>query len=374
MIFNKNRNIIFHYPSSLKQSPDSGSSLRPVEMIKGFEKLNYNVFIISGDKRERSAKIVRIKKLVLNGLKISFAYSESLTNPTLLSEYHFLLTNIFLDYQFFYFLKKHQIPLGLFYRDIYWKSELYKKTIPFIKRKFLKIFFWVDIFAYKLLVRELFVPSSQLMFKYLHDMWVNNRWHVLPPGCNLPTLSKGMKVYKRGYKLKLFYVGGVLPPYYDFTKLFNCIQNLNEVTLTIYCRKDEWKSIKNYYSLLSNNIKIVFNGEESLEKYYLEADIFIMFRLRTEYNAVMMPVKIFESIGFGLPIISSSRTAVANLVKQKKLGWVVESENELQKLLIYLNKNPENILTIKNRIINNRNQFTWSVRAQKVVDVLTNEG
>ena len=99
-----------------------------------------------------------------------------------------------------------------------------------------------------------------------------------------------------------------------------------------------------------------------------------MFRLRTEYNAVMMPVKIFESIGFGLPIISSSRTAVANLVKQKKLGWVVESENELQKLLIYLNKNPENILTIKNRIINNRNQFTWSVRAQKVVDVLTNEG
>ena len=63
----------------------------------------------------------------------NFLYSESSTMPTSLTEPHHMPTHPFLDFSFFYFCKRNGIKIGLFYRDIYWKFEIYKEKVHGIK-------------------------------------------------------------------------------------------------------------------------------------------------------------------------------------------------------------------------------------------------
>lgn len=86
--------------------------------------------------REKKS-INKIKSLIEAGEKFDFCYSESSTMPTLLTEKNHLPSHPFLDFSFFKYLKKNNIKIGLFYRDIHWMFDFYGKGLNPIKRSWL---------------------------------------------------------------------------------------------------------------------------------------------------------------------------------------------------------------------------------------------
>ena len=89
--------------------------------------------VVSGYAKERKKRFDEIKTQVKNGVKFDFLYSESSTMPTILTEPHHMPIHPFVDFSLFRFCKKNGIKIGLFYRDIYWKFDIYKKTMHGLK-------------------------------------------------------------------------------------------------------------------------------------------------------------------------------------------------------------------------------------------------
>ena len=161
------KRCIFHIPNYIDLKRKSASNIRPFKMIKAFQDIGYQVDCVMGYGKERKKSIKEIKKNIKNGVKYDFLYSESSTMPTLLTEKNHLPTYPFLDFNFFRFCKKHNIKIGLFYRDIYWKFDLYEKEVKNrLKSKSAILLYKYDLHKYRKLLDVLYVPSKQFI-KYL---------------------------------------------------------------------------------------------------------------------------------------------------------------------------------------------------------------
>ena len=266
------KRCIFHIPNYIDLNRKSASNIRPFKMIKAFENIGYQVDCIMGYGKERKKSIKEIKKNIRNGVKYDFLYSESSTMPTLLTEKNHLPTYPFLDFNFFKFCKKHNIKIGLFYRDIHWKFKLYNVSVPFPKRNISKIFYRYDLLKYRQLVDVLYLASEQVkQYLPIKNIECNNyKIKSLPPGCEI----KEIKVEDENKTtLKLFYVGGISEELYNFEKVLVAVNQIRDVELTICCREKEWEKIKvKYERYINENIKIVHITGEELEKFYNDVD------------------------------------------------------------------------------------------------------
>ena len=54
--------MIFHHPLPLNPQATSASGIRPLQMIKAFEALGYQVDLVTGYAQERKEKIKQIKQ------------------------------------------------------------------------------------------------------------------------------------------------------------------------------------------------------------------------------------------------------------------------------------------------------------------------
>ncbi|AER67532.1 putative glycosyl transferase [Thermovirga lienii DSM 17291] len=259
------KTMIFHHPLPVKPDGNSGSQVRPFKMAKAFENIGYEVEMVTGYGAERKKAIKKIKADFRKGRKFDFIYSESSTMPTLLTETHHLPIYPFLDFSFFSWAKKRGIPIGLFYRDIHWKYETYKKEVSLYKRIISIPMYWYDLFAYKRLVDYLYLPSLR-MKSVLPINWDNSKVTSLPPGGEF-FKEKLACDYKHENMIKMIYVGGIKPPLYDLVPMFEVMQLLSEIVnieLVLCCRKEEWQSEEALYKpLLTKNVKIVhYSGAE----------------------------------------------------------------------------------------------------------------
>ena len=365
-----NENIkkcIFHMPMGLSVNPQSGSELRPVKMIQAFRNLGYYVEIISGDSSARRSKIARIKKNILQGNKYEFIYSESSTMPTLLTDNDHLSRHPFLDFSFFKFCRQHDIKIGLFYRDAHWKFPLYyqdiKKWIPWVTIPLYKY----DLHMYEKLVDILYVPSNQFM-DYFN---LNIPWKQLPPGC-VSAISDERVVANEVYPLQLFYVGGI-QLHYEIVSLIKAVNSTSHIEMTLCCHKDAWDKYQYLYKGdLCDRIKIIHKNAAELTKYYQVADVGCLCFKKSEYMDLAMPIKMFEYIGNGLPIIATKGTAAAEFIESNDIGWTVEySVEAIRKLLNYLEYNRAEVLEKKKNVLKIVSNNTWEARASTVVNDLS---
>lgn len=366
------KRCIFHIPNYIDLNRKSASNIRPFKMIKAFENIGYQVDCIMGYGKERKKSIKEIKKNIRNGVKYDFLYSESSTMPTLLTEKNHLPTYPFLDFNFFKFCKKHNIKIGLFYRDIHWKFKLYNVSVPFPKRNISKIFYRYDLLKYRQLVDVLYLASEHVkQYLPIKNIECNNyKIKSLPPGCEI----KEIKVEDENKTtLKLFYVGGISEELYNFEKVLVAVNQIRDVELTICCREKEWEKIKvKYERYINENIKIVHITGEELEKFYNDVDVCIMVFKENPYMSMAMPMKLFEYISNRKPIIATTKTAAGDFVQENNIGWTIEY-------------NEKSILDLLNNIQKDRNQIkekvenfdkvielnTWEERAKKVAKDLS---
>lgn len=365
--------MIFHHPEPILEEGMSGSQVRPFRMWQAFKELGYQIELVAGYARERRQAIQRVRQQVQMGQKVNLVYAESSTTPTLLTETHHIPTHPFVDFDFWAWLKKQDVPIGLFYRDVHWRFDQHRKNLTWYKRAVAIPFYWYDWIRYRQLVDHLFLPSLG-MRSALPGKWEDERSSALPPGCALPETCTGKATYSPGSGLKLVYVGNVIPPLYDLRPLIKVVHALKDVSLTLCCPASAWEQMRAYYEPIGDRVQIVHASGKALDAHYANADLFAMVWGQSAYLDFAMPVKLFESLGHGVPVITIGQTQAAKLVSREKIGWVAANVQEVRQLLLHLKENPDIIMEKRKHVNVVRRRHTWLTRARRVVDTLARIG
>lgn len=363
-----NKRCIFHYPSPITDNPNTGSALRPYMMLNAFKNIGYEVDAVIGYGQSRKQQIKRIKNNIKNGIKYDFIYSESLTIPTLLSEKNHIPKYPFLDFSFFRFCKKNGIGIGLFYRDMYWKFPIYKNSVSFWKKAITVPLYKYDLIKYKKLVDRMYVPTKEIQ-RYAFE---NEPLYELPPGSVfVEEILKYRQMKEEGERLQIIYVGG-MNALYDLTGLYKAVQEIESVELTICTTVREFELFKErLHDVKCDRIHIIHKTSKELASFYKRADIAALYFNNNVYRDIAMPIKMFEYIGYGLPIIANSRTVAANFIEKEDIGWIVDYDHEnIKKLLLKLSKNKDSIKHKTERVISIVKENTWESRALKVSEDL----
>jgi len=366
------KNIVYYHPRAIKKQPDRGSDLRVAKMLEAFRQLNYEVIVIAGDSRERHKKIKELKSQVRSGLKIEYVYGESTNAPIIFADKRLIPSNFLKDYAFFTWLRKQQIPFGIFYRDVYWRFDFFKRQIAWPFNILFKPLYYLDWYMYDRYCTLLFLPSDT-MNQHLPKPRARKRFRALPPGYSSSVTPHQEYDTAREDSLKLLYVGAIEPSVYDISLLLKTVKARDDLELVICCTKSEWDSHRKFYEpYMTANMELAHVNSEQLAKFYLESDLFMIITSHSSYRDFAMPVKLFEAIGYSVPIVSMNQVEVANYVQSSNIGWVLDNCEELDELLTFLSANRSMLAEKHRNLLIHRKLCSWESRAESADDYLTN--
>lgn len=360
-------NMIFHHTSPIDPNASVGSSVRPLQMIKAFEALGYSIDFATGYIQERKKRMRELKKKIKAGKQYDFVYAENSNLPNSVSPTERIPVHFLMDYTFFKACNKYDIPIGLFYRDIFWAFGIFGRTQhPFLQR-LAKILYHLDLKVYNKTLTKMYLPSEKVgKFVPVVDPIL---FESLPPGGTF-VVNPQRKEYSERDSIKLFYVGG-FGDHYRMHLLFEVVSKMPNVELTICTREREWKRNEHEYPIATPNISLVHLAGSEMEDELLKTDIALIFVQPAPYWEIAMPIKMFEYIGLQKPMIVSNGTLVADFVTKHGLGWAIDYDAiSLEKLLNQLVVNPKMIDDVVERIANIKDQHTWKARALQVVSDL----
>lgn len=359
---------VFHHPFPVEPGGRSGSSVRPYRMRRAFESIGYDVIDVTGRGAERRRRAAAALERIDAGEEVAFAYSETHTLPTLLTERHHLPTFPNLDHGFLAALKARGVPVGLFYRDLHWRFEQFRHA-PLHQRLVSIPLFRYDWRRYRGFVDVLFLPSAA-MAAHLPGPWPADRTMALPPGAPIVPSAAPEASRNDGDGPRLLYVGGVTPPLYDLTPLFAMLAANPHARLTLCTRASEWARHASAYAV-PPNATVVHDTGEGLRRHFGEADLFAILWRPNPYLDFAMPVKLFEAIGHGLPIVTTSGTSTAEFVRANGVGWVVDQVAEFTGLLEAIAADRSQLDAVRDRVREVARDHTWEARAQTVARRLT---
>lgn len=330
----------------------SGSSVRPKKIYDAFIEEGYNVTLLTGlqnRKMERWKKCFSFYKKIKKE-NYEFCYVEPPAGPIFNLCDHLLLL---------YISKVKKIPIGLFYRDAYWKfADWY--NINGIKRFIINSMHKFDWSIIRKTCKRVFFPT-----KTMGDLFDFSDKEPLPPGCELIKVKN-----EKSKDIELVYVGGVSEQY-GGKLLLETLRNVNKerkMNLHLVCRKEELNKIEEYVNEPWLNIYNA-SGEE-LKNIYSKANLAIIPRKIDFYMDFAMPVKLFEYISYELPIIATRCKEVANFIETNKIGIIVDDNIEsLYEALIKIDT--KTILDYTNNVKIVKENNTWNKRVQQISN-LTN--
>ncbi|QQY15888.1 glycosyltransferase [Cutibacterium avidum] len=359
------RRCIYHVPYPLDPSTTFGGQKRAVAMLKALADWG-EVWLVAGNAAQRRRQMKVVMDAVKAGTRFEFCYSESSTMPTALTEPHHLPTHPIEDFAFLARLRRHGIPVGLFYRDVYWKFPIYGEGVPKAKQMVAQAMYRYDLLAYRQCLDVLFLPSLRM------GDWVDVGDRVLkvplPPGHDIDETPAATP----SSPLSLFYVGG-LGSLYDLRAFCEAVSKVPDASLTICTRPKEWEQArKDYEPVMKGNIKVVHaNGKKELEPYFAAANVAVLAMAPHEYRDFAAPLKLFEYIGNGKPIIATQNTFVGDVVSRDQIGWTVKaSVDEFVTLLTDLVEHPDHVESARDNVMAARDQHTWPARVEQLADVL----
>ena len=354
--------LIFHIPLKIDRNDPSASQIRPQKLMAAFTGLGWEMDVVEGRGRERKRQIATIKEKIRQGLHYDFCYSESSTMPTLLTEPHHLPTYPCLDFGFLAFCKRHGIPVGLFYRDIYWQYA--NKNVDF-KQWVARFFYRYDLWQYRRLLDVFFLPTLR-MYDYVPCRFGCDV-RELPSGCEIapceasPAAAGGLRV---------LYVGGIGGDY-NILPLVKAVSGLDGVSLTVCCRTYDWEVVKDdYMPYVGGNVRVVHMKGKDVENLYRHTDLFAMPHC-TEYVRFAAPYKLFEAVGHHTPLLAASDTWSGDFVERNGIGLTsLNDEEALRATLLSVKEHPETMIAFRHNIPAVAENNTWSARCRQIAGAL----
>lgn len=337
--------------------------MRPFKILNAFRALGINVETVIGSWSERKEAIRRVKRDIRSGKRFDFVYSENRTIPFAMTEEHRLPLHPCTDHLFLNFCNRNSIPVSLFYRDVFWRFDAYKTKLSLAGRLITIPLYWFDWHFHRHYVQTLYLPSMAMQSSIPPTIGIS-RVAALPPGSAAHDVVKIPR--DNTDELKLLYVGGVRPPTYDIEPILDVVKRTPSCVLTLCCRKAEWDHFApRYKKFMSDKVHVVHASGNELEPLYLSSDIMILLRKPNPYLDFAVPVKLFESIGYELPIIASHDSEAGSIVDCEDLGWTTDLDSAPQ-LLEYLARNRDelNAKTLALKI--KKFEHTWEARAEQV--------
>jgi glycosyltransferase involved in cell wall biosynthesis len=368
------KKFIVYFPYKLRQEK-SGSAVRPVKILQAFnelaEKNGLELISIHGDTTERE-KAFSILYENVNPKDILFCYMENATIPIWLTEEDHLPRKPFMDIHFLKFLKKNHIPLGVFYRDIYWKfNDLYK--VNSLIKPIMKTLFKYELALYKKYSSVFYLPSLY-MNEYVGVK--NSKLADLPPGgVNKLSLNKKNETEL----IQAIYVGGINPRYgiYETLEAFKLMnEHSTKIKLILVCRQEEFANYQEFMGPYINMdwLEIHHAYGEQLTPLYQKADFGIVPIKCDPYNDFAVAVKLFEYISYGLPVLATNCKAQVDIVEKGNLGIVVSDDTPglLNGLNAYLDQDvrAQYKESVRKSLLN---EHLWFHRAEKVFNTLTQQ-
>lgn len=339
----------------------AGSEIHPTRMLEAFGDLGYDVDVVAGFGRQRRIAMRHVLDRLRSGHRYEFVYSEASTIPTALNDPRHLPLHPFADWRFLATMKSNRVPVGLFYPDVHWMFPFYDElTSParaFVARRFYRF----DLWWYRRVLSTLFLPSGP-MSAWIPGWEQSDRVHALAPGGSADLLP----VEESG-DLRLFYVGSIAPPIYDITPLIDAVLAVDDVELTICCPVQQRGLLPSRG--LPDRIRTVHESGPAVRRRYGEADLSCLVYGPETYRSFAMPVKLFESIGFGRPVLATNDCVAADFVEETGLGWSV-SNDALVDCLVRLRDDRGEVRTVQERVRNEVAMHSWLRRAEQVAEQL----
>lgn len=370
--------IIFHHPGNIGGKP-SASALRPKMMYSAFQENGYEVSLITGGIHDRRKSIQSISRRMKEGEQFNFVYVENSSSPMIYSAIRIfgkiVPIPVFSDFLFFLRCKAKKIPVGYFFRDIYWNfPETFGENVSKKKRIVLKLFGHIELWFIKHFVTTVFVPNESFG-EYLKDNY-NITCTPLPPGCVISDADemKEKETEKEnqinGTPLKLFYVGGC-GPVYNPRMFFEAMKDCKDFAELVYCtRKNEWLHYCSDIEVPSN-VKVIFESGERVAQEIHKSDVCVHTLPPTPYSKIAYPYKIAEYIGYGKPMIVFKGTHIAHLIDNNEIGFsATYTQESLVNLLRNISRSDELIHVIE-KIKDYRHTQTWGNRIKLIASQLS---
>ena len=356
--------VIYHVPYPLQFSNPTGGGVRPVKMLRALEE-NYDVALVAGTAAERREAIGKVMRSIREGQFYEFCYSESSTMPTTLTETHHLPTHPLLDFGFLRQLRHAHVPVGLFYRDIQWRFPMYKAGTSLPKRLGAQLMYRYDLAAYGRTVDHLFLPSVE-MAAYVplpREVPVS----ALPPGHE----GGPVPAEAPNHPVRLFYVGGTKSNY-RLHEFLAAVHATPQVRMVLCTRPEEWAGSRaDYAASLGDNLEVVHANGPETAPYFEQANIGVVATEPQEYWNFAAPLKVYEYLGHGLPMIASEGSLAGRFVAENGVGWTVPYRREaFAELLSELDAHPEMITAARDRVLAVRDEHSWAGRVREVARVL----
>lgn len=340
----------------------SGSSVRPFRMYNALVNLGHEVKLLEGQQNRRKERQAKVKEILdwLDNNKPDVCYVEPPSGPFFNQIDILLLKKV----------HKMGVPIGLFYRDFYWKfSKWAWKGTPLWKQTILKMMHRRDLVAFRKYCDVVYFPSQECI-KILES--VNfRRVGVLPPGCNEPRGE-----VKLGAR-EIFYAGGVREAD-GIDDLLIALDRINKsgfrVKFNLITKKEELVHLKNRELLKSDWIEVIEASGEALEPIYARCDLGVLPKKRHFYMDMAISVKVLECMSHGLPMISTDCPAMARFIQQNESGLICkEGADSIENAILEYYTNDELyhalLENVKKAALNN----TWEKRVEQVISDLLNK-
>lgn len=352
--------IIYHVPYPLVFDNPGGSGVRPVKMLRAFEELG-EVWVVQGHSAERREAMRRIDEALAQGVHFDFVYSESHTMPTTLTDPDHLPRHPLLDFAFLRRMRRHGIRVGLFYRDIYWRFPIYGKGLHPAKKRLALAMYRYDLLAYGHCVDRLYLPSLRMA-----------RYVPLPARLPLSELPPGHDITQTPPEtppspLRMLFIGG-FSEHYQLHELFAAVKQVPQAHLTICTRENEWAAARpGYEEHLAPNIEIVHRHGEGLKELFEAANVCVVATRPSEYWTFAAPLKVYEYIGNGKPILASTGSLAGDFVTAEQIGWSVDHDRQsLRTMVERLVAEPELVSSARERVLAVKDEHSWRQRALRV--------
>jgi glycosyltransferase len=365
--------MVFHAPFPLQPDRVAASMLRPLAMRQAFADLGYRIMDVTGYAAQRRRAMARVRAAIAAGSRIEFVYSENATIPNALTEPRHLPVHPVLDAAFFRHCQRSGMPVGVFYRDVYWRFPRFREGINPILEAGLQVAYRSELMAFDKVGLHLFLPS-QAMARHVPHV-DRARMSALPPGA--PDVEPSGACGQDdggddGGDLELLFVG-VLQDNYRLDACLRAVTSTPGTRVTLCVRQETWEASREHYAPLlpEGRAQVVHRSGPELEPLYRRADLGVLFSEPNPYWDFAVPYKLYEYLAHELPVIAVRGTQTGRIVEETGIGWVLDYDaGALSDLLRRLREAPEEIEAVRRRMREVLPDQTWKARARTVAQVL----